>query len=125
MMLGERGASPESYAEMKSTLGLDKPYIVQYGMYVWNALHGDLGSSVVSKQPVSEEFFSRFPATLELSVVALLFAIFVGLPLGIIAAIKRNTIFDYMFMGISLIGYSMPIFLVGTDFDFGSLRKYF
>lgn len=113
MMLGERGASPESYAEMKSTLGLDKPYIVQYGMYVWNALHGDLGSSVVSKQPVSEEFFSRFPATLELSVVALLFAIFVGLPLGIIAAIKRNTIFDYMFMGISLIGYSMPIFWWG------------
>lgn len=113
MMLGERGASPENYAEMKSTLGLDRPYLSQYGMYVWNALHGDLGTSIVSKQSVVREFFDRFPATLELSIVAMIFAISVGLPLGIIAAIKRNTIFDYTFMGISLIGYSMPIFWWG------------
>lgn len=113
MMLGERGASPESYAEMKANLGLDKPYIQQYGLYVWRALHGDLGSSTVSKQSVSEEFFSRFPATLELSLVAMIFAILVGLPLGILAAVKRNTIFDYTFMGVSLVGYSMPIFWWG------------
>jgi dipeptide transport system permease protein len=113
MMLGERGASPESYAEMKATLGLDKPYLHQYGLYVWHALHGDLGMSIVSRQSVLKEFFSRFPATLELSVVALIFAIIVGLPLGIIAAVKRNTVFDYMFMGISLVGYSMPIFWWG------------
>lgn len=113
MMLGERGASPESYAAMKATLGLDKSYLHQYFIYVWHALHGDLGMSVVSKQPVIHEFFSRFPATLELSIVALIFAIVVGLPLGIIAAVKRNTVFDYAFMGVSLVGYSMPIFWWG------------
>jgi len=113
MMLGERGTSEESYKEMKSTLGLDKPYLTQYFLYVKNAVTGDLGNSVVSKQPVSDEFFARFPATLELSFVALLFAILVGLPLGVIAAVKRNTFFDYTFMGISLIGYSMPIFWWG------------
>lgn len=113
MMLGERGASEESYAEMKSNLGLDKPYVTQYFLYVKNAVQGDLGSSVVSRQSVTEEFFSRFPATLELSLMAMLFAIFIGLPLGIIAALKRNTVFDYTFMGISLVGYSMPIFWWG------------
>lgn len=113
MMLGERGVSPEAYAEMKATLGLDRPYITQYFLYVWNALHGDLGFSVVSKQPVIHEFFSRFPATIELSVVSMLFAIFIGLPLGIVAAMKRNSFLDYSFMGISLVGYSMPIFWWG------------
>ena len=113
MMLGERGTSPESYAQMKATLGLDKSYVSQYFLYVWHAVHGDLGISVVSRQPVIKEFFSRFPATLELSVVAMLFAIFIGLPLGIIAAVKRNSFFDYMFMGVSLVGYSMPIFWWG------------
>jgi dipeptide transport system permease protein len=113
VMLGERGASPEVYAEMKANLGLDKPYIVQYGLYVWNALHGNLGLSVLSKQPVITEFMSRYPATLELGVVAMLFALLVGLPLGIMAAVKRNSFFDYTFMGISLIGYSMPIFWWG------------
>ncbi len=113
MMLGERGASPESYAQMKANLGLDQPYVTQYGLYVWRALHGDLGMSIVSKQSVLSEFFARFPATLELSFVALIFAIIVGLPLGIIAAVKRNHILDHLFMGVSLVGYSMPIFWWG------------
>jgi len=113
MMLGERGTSQENYNEMKSNLGLDKPYLTQYFFYVKNAMQGDLGESVVSNQSVTSEFFSRFPATLELSFVALIFAIIVGLPLGIIAALKRNTVFDYTFMGISLVGYSMPIFWWG------------
>lgn len=113
MLLGERGVSPEAYAEMKATLGLDRPYITQYFLYVWNALHGDLGISVVSKQPVLHEFISRFPATIELSIVSMIFAIAVGLPLGIVAAMKRNTVLDYSFMGISLVGYSMPIFWWG------------
>ncbi len=113
MMLGERGTTQENYNEMKSNLGLDKPYLTQYFLYVKNAVQGDLGESVVSNQSVTEEFFARFPATLELSFVALLFAIIVGLPLGIIAALKRNTFFDYTFMGVSLVGYSMPIFWWG------------
>src|SRR3954463_2980460 len=66
LMLGERGASPQVYAEMKTNMGLDKPIPVQYGLFVVNALRGDLGNSIVSKRPVWDEFKARFPATLEL-----------------------------------------------------------
>ncbi len=113
MMLGERGASPEAMAEMRANLGLDQPASIQYMNFLWRAVQGDLGQSVVSRRAVSEEFFDRFPATLELGMVALLFALFVGVPLGIVAAVKRNSFFDYCFMGTSLVGYSMPIFWWG------------
>lgn len=113
LLLGERGASPELYAEMKANLGLDKPLLKQYFIYVANALQGDLGNSIVSKRPVVDEFMGRFPATLELGIVALLFAILIGIPIGVMAAIKRNSFLDYSFMGVSLTGYSMPIFWWG------------
>jgi dipeptide transport system permease protein len=113
LLLGERGADPAVYEKMKTSLGLDKPLIVQYGNYVGAALQGDLGNSIVTKRPVLSEFFDRFPATLELGVVAMAFAITLGLPLGIIAAVRRNSAFDYMLMGGSLVGYSMPIFWWG------------
>lgn len=113
LMIGERGASPEVMAEMRATYGLDKPLIVQYGLFVGNALKGDLGTSIISNRPVSEEFRERFSATLELGVTALLLAILFGLPLGVIAAVKRNSIFDYSLMTTSLVGYSMPIFWWG------------
>lgn len=112
-LLGERGGDPALVAEMKVKFGLDKPVIEQYFIFVKNALQGDLGYSIVSRRPVSEEFWSRFPATLELASVALFWSIFLGIPLGILAAIKRNTFFDYSVIGVSLIGYSMPIFWWG------------
>ncbi|MGE0173710.1 MAG: ABC transporter permease [Oligoflexales bacterium] len=110
LLLGERGASPELYAEMKASLGLDKPLAEQYFIYITKALHGDLGTSILSKEPVLAEFAARFPATLELSIVALIFAVLLGIPIGAIAAIKRNSWIDYSVMGASLVGYSMPIF---------------
>ena len=113
LLLGERGVSPEVYAELKSSLGLDKPILEQYWNYIWNAMQGDLGVSVFSKQPVLTEFMDRFPATLELSFVALFFAVLIGIPVGIIAAVKQNTFIDYGVMGVSLVGYSMPIFWWG------------
>jgi dipeptide transport system permease protein len=113
LLLGERGASPEVYQEMKKNLGLDKPLPVQYIDYLFHAVQGDLGTSIVSKRSVMSEFSARFPATLELSIVGLLFAVILGIPLGIIAAVKRNTFWDYSVTGISLIGYSMPIFWWG------------
>lgn len=112
-LLGERGGDPTVVAEMQARLGLDRPLPEQYFKFVKNALVGDMGVSTVSKRPVSEEFWDRFPATLELSIVALLWATLLGVPLGMIAAMKRNSFFDYSVMGTALVGYSMPIFWWG------------
>lgn len=113
LLLGERGASPEVYEEMRMNLGLDKPIHIQYLNFITHALKGDFGTSIVSKRPVFEEFTSRFPATLELSFVGLVFAIILGIPFGILAALRRNTFLDYSVMGTALVGYSMPIFWWG------------
>jgi dipeptide transport system permease protein len=91
-------------------MGLDKPILVQYGRYVWGVLHGDLGKSIVTKQPVFKEFITLFPATVELSFFALIFAVVFGIPAGVIAGVKRGSVFDHSVMGLSLTGYSMPIF---------------
>ena len=109
-MLGERGVSQEMYAEMSANLGLDKPPVQQYFSFMGKALTGDFGNSIVSREPVIKEFFSRFPATLELGLSGMLLAILLGIPIGIIAAVKRNSKWDYALMGTSLVGYSMPIF---------------
>lgn len=113
LMLGERGADPQVYQEMTRNLGLDKPIIEQYGIYMKNALQGDFGKSIVSKRPVTTEFFDRFPATLELGICAMIFAILLGIPAGVYAAVHRNSLPDYLLMGTSLVGYSMPIFWWG------------
>ncbi len=113
LLLGERGASPEVYQEMRAQLGLDQSIPVQYFRFVSRALHGDFGQSIVSKRPVIEEFIGRFPATMELSIVSLFFAIVIGIPLGILAALKRNSLYDYSVMSVALVGYSMPIFWWG------------
>ncbi|MCP4915269.1 MAG: ABC transporter permease subunit [Oligoflexia bacterium] len=113
LLLGERGADPAVYKEMQKNLGLDQPMHKQYLTFVGNALQGDLGKSIISKRPVTEEFFDRFPATLELGMSALFFAVLFGIPLGIIAALNRNSFFDYFLMGKALLGYSMPIFWWG------------
>ena len=110
---GERGMTEERYQRLVHEFGLDRPLPVQYGEYVWKALHGDLGLSSITHEPVFSEFMARFPATVELSLVAMLFALLLGLPAGIVAAVKRNTVWDYSVMGASLTGYSMPIFWWG------------
>ncbi|HVK60911.1 MAG TPA: ABC transporter permease subunit [Bdellovibrionales bacterium] len=113
VLLGERGGSPEVVEQIRASYGLDKPIITQYLVFVGNALKGDFGNSITSGLPVMEEFTERFSATVELGFVALLLATLVGLPLGVLAAVRRNSIFDYSFMTASLIGYSMPIFWWG------------
>ena len=110
LIAGERGITPERHAILRAELGLDKPILVQYGRYVWGVLHGDLGKSIVTKQPVFKEFITLFPATVELSFFALIFAIVFGIPAGVIAGVKRGSVFDHSVMGLSLTGYSMPIF---------------
>ena len=110
VLAGERGVSPERYAELQAQFGFDQPLFMQFLHYLGQILSGDLGVSVVSRTPVLEEFMSLFPATLELSLVAITFAILIGIPAGVLAAVKRNTVLDYSVMGASLVGFSMPIF---------------
>ncbi len=113
LMAGERGIDPQRHARLKAQLGLDKPLPVQYAHYVNGILHGDLGKSIVTKKPVLVEFMTLFPATVELSLFAMLFAVVIGLPAGVIAGVKRGSTFDHTVMGVSLTGYSMPIFWWG------------
>ncbi|HJU21541.1 MAG TPA: ABC transporter permease subunit [Casimicrobiaceae bacterium] len=107
---GERGMDPARRARLLHQFGLDRPLPVQYASYVEDVLRGDLGNSLTTHDSVVREFATLFPATVELAFFALLFALVVGLPAGIIAALKRNTVADYAVMGVSLTGYSMPIF---------------
>ncbi|KGM26205.1 dipeptide ABC transporter permease DppB [Photorhabdus luminescens] len=113
IMAGERGISAERYAQLMAEMGLDKPLWQQYFHYVSNVLHGDLGISMKSRISVWEEFVPRFKATLELGICAMLFAIAVGIPVGVLAAVKRGSVFDHTAIGLSLTGYSMPIFWWG------------
>jgi dipeptide transport system permease protein len=110
---GERGISPERLAELRHEMGLDQSLLKQFGDYAWNIFHGDFGTSIVSKTPITHEFLTLFPATLELSLCAGIFAILLGVPAGALAAAKRGKFFDQALMATALTGYSMPIFWWG------------
>jgi peptide/nickel transport system permease protein len=110
-LLGERGTD-EQQEQIREDLGLDEPVIVQYGRYVRNLLSGDLGVSVRTRQPISEELRLRFPATFELAIASMLFAIIVGVPLGFIAAKRYRGVLDNTSLILSLIGISFPIFFL-------------
>jgi dipeptide transport system permease protein len=112
-LAGERGMSAEQYNIIMTQLGFDKPIWEQYFDYIVGILQGDFGTSVLTNRPVIDEFMELFPATVELGLCAIIFAIVVGLPAGIFAAVKRRTFYDQGIMGVSLIGYSMPIFWWG------------
>jgi dipeptide transport system permease protein len=94
-------------------LGFDRPMITQYLDYLGGVLSGDFGTSIVTKSSILDQFFVLFPATVELSLCAIILAIVLGIPAGIFAAIKRGTLFDQTIMGTALVGYSMPIFWWG------------
>ena len=113
LMSGERVMSPERHAEISAALGYDRPIVIQYLDYLWGVVTGNFGTSIVTKQPILDQFFTLFPATLELSICAIIFAVLLGIPAGIFAALKRGTFFDQSIMGTALIGYSMPIFWWG------------
>jgi dipeptide transport system permease protein len=113
LMLGDRVIDPVRHAQILHDMGLDRPLYMQFLQYVWQVLHGDLGHSIVTKQPVLTEFLTLFPATLELSVCAMIFALVIGLPAGVLAAERRGGFVDHLLMGGSLTGYSMPIFWWG------------
>ncbi|MEZ5668626.1 MAG: ABC transporter permease subunit [Alphaproteobacteria bacterium] len=110
LMAGERGLNPERHAEMMARYGFDRPLVEQYFRFIGLVLQGDLGTSIKTRQPVLSEFFELFPATVELSVFAIGLAVVVGIPIGVLAAVRRGSFLDHTTMGAALTGYSMPIF---------------
>jgi dipeptide transport system permease protein len=113
LMAGERGMNEQRYAELQALYGYDQPIVVQYLDYLWGILQGDLGQSIVTKRPVVDEFFTLFPATIELSLCAIVFAVALGVPAGVFAAVRRGSVVDQAIMSTALVGYSMPIFWWG------------
>ena len=112
LMLGEH-ATKEAVAQLREYLGLDKPLLVRYVDYLARLAHGDLGRSILQHRPVIDELADTWPATVELTIAALVIATLVGVPAGIVSAIRPNSIFDALARLGSLFGLSMPIFWTG------------
>ncbi|MDO8943701.1 MAG: ABC transporter permease [Desulfobacterales bacterium] len=112
LLLGEF-ASPEELVRLRNQMGLDQSYPVQYGIYLKNLLHGDLGNSLRNGEPVVSEIGVRLPATLELAVAAMLIASVLGIAAGVVSAARQYSVFDYGSMFMALVGVSMPIFWLG------------
>lgn len=113
LLAGERGMDPDRYKQLLVQFGYDRPIWVQYFDYLMGLFRGDFGVSISTKRPVFQEFLTLFPATLELATFAMVFATLLGIPAGIVAAVKRGSMFDQLTMGAALTGYSMPIFWWG------------
>jgi dipeptide transport system permease protein len=110
---GERGISPERLAQLRHEMGLDQPLLKQFWDYLWQVLHGDFGTSIVTHESVLKEFLTLFPATVELTLAAMLFAIILGVPAGVVAGLKRGSAADYTVTALAVTGNSMPIFWWG------------
>ena len=106
-------APPDVVAQVRLELGLDRPLPVQFGIYLLNLCHGDLGRSVMTGNPVTADIAHFFPATMELATFAIIVAVLVGVPLGVLAAVKQRTRVDHVIRVFCLAGHSVPIFLLG------------
>lgn len=106
-------ATSSLIAKTRAEMGLDKPLYIQYPSFLWKAIQGDFGKSYYTKQPVSSELFRLFPATVELTLFAMVLALVVGVSAGIISAYKQYSIFDNVSMLIALVGVSIPVFWLG------------
>jgi peptide/nickel transport system permease protein len=106
-------APPDVIARVRTELGLDEPLYVQFGIFLRNMAHGDLGHSVMTSRPVLDDIARFFPATLELATAAIIIAVIIGLPLGVFAASRQGSRFDHTVRVISLTGQSVPVFVLG------------
>lgn len=112
LILGERASMADRQA-LRESMGLDRPMLAQYTHFLNGLAHADLGRSVFSSRPVVEEIWIRLPATAELTVGAMIMALLIGLPLGVLTAVKHNSFFDQTLLVGSLLGISVPGFLLG------------
>lgn len=115
VILGQE-ATPEAVVAMRAQLGLDKPIIIQYLVWLWGVLHGNLGRSLVDNTPVAKLILQRLPVTLELTVGTFIIAILIAIPAGILSAVRRGTWVDYLSSGFALGGMSVPHFWLGMMF---------
>ncbi len=111
-LLGQ-DAKPEQIRELRAALGLDKPFFVQFWHFLVNAAQGEFGLSLRQGAKVSRLIGERFPATLELALVAAVLALVIGIPMGVYTALRRGTFMSQVFMTVSLLGVSLPTFLIG------------
>ena len=111
-LLGQ-DATPDQVAELRAALGLDQPFFVQFGHFLANAVQGEFGLSLRQGTKVSQLIAERFPATLELALVAAALALLLGVPMGVYAALKRGSFLSQVLMTVSLLGVSLPTFLIG------------
>ena len=106
-------ATPDDVARIRASLGLDRPFIVRFAEWVWQILHGDLGTSIFTNLPVATMIAQRIEPTLSLMAVTLVLAIAIAVPIGVVAAWKADTIIDRAIMAIAVLGFSVPVFVVG------------
>jgi len=112
--LGDQAAAnPAVVAAFRHQWGLDRPLPQQYLVYLWNLVRGDMGISISTHQPVLTDLREHLPATIELALTAMLLSLLIGIPLGILAAVRRDSLVDQIGRGVSLIGVSMPVFWLG------------
>jgi peptide/nickel transport system permease protein len=108
--VGEQTATPERLAEIRRVMGLDRPLHVQYADFLWKALHGDLGRSLQTNRPVTDEILTRLPSTVVLALAAMAFAVVLGGGLGLVSGLRQNTLVDTLAMAVALFGVSVPVF---------------
>jgi len=106
-------ATPQDIERIRQTLGLDRPFLVRFGEWVWNLLHADFGTSIFTGLPVTQLISQRIEPTLSLMAVTLVFAVVVAVPIGVLAAWKAGTLIDRAFMAFAVFGFSVPVFVVG------------
>src|SRR5690606_10459994 len=114
ILLVSPDATKEEIEQVRRELGFDRPWYVQYADFMTDALRGDFGISLRQKQPVFKLVVERIPATLELAIAAFIISIVVAVPVGIISATQRNSIWDNLSMGFALLGQSLPVFFLGV-----------
>lgn len=112
-------ATPEQIASIRARLGLDQPILVQFGTWIMRLVRGDLGTSIISNQPVAKLIGERLEPTLALAITTIVFAIVVAVPLGVLAAWRHGTWVDRLVMAVSVIGFSVPVFVLGYLWIFG------
>lgn len=112
VMIGER-ADAAAVERIRESLGLNKPLWMQFGYFVKQILSGDLGNSIFNQLSITNQIANRWPATFELALAAMLFASAIGIPLGVLAAVRKNSIWDNVATSISLLGVSLPVFWLG------------
>jgi peptide/nickel transport system permease protein len=106
-------ATPQDVERIRASLGLDRPYLVRFGAWVWGILNGDMGTSIFTNLPVTTMIAQRIEPTLSLMVLTLILAVSIAVPMGVLAAWKQGTLLDRAVMGFAVLGFSVPVFVVG------------